>query len=113
MKIILAAMALVLMVFSPALAWDGLSYEDGLNDGRRQGDPFVSRELKKNREYQQKKDEKADRDAKARKEEQETRAQDARRESAYRESKAAHRKKVNKMRKKAGFKPHNSWQLNH
>ena len=46
-------------------------------------------------------------------EEQETKAQDARRESAYAQSKAAHKSKVNKMRKQAGLKPHNSWQLNH
>ena len=45
--------------------------------------------------------------------EMETKAQDARRASAYRESKAVHRKKVKGMRKKAGLKSHNSWQLNH
>jgi len=50
---------------------------------------------------------------KKKQEEMETKAQDARREAAYRESKTAHRKKVNKVRKKAGLKSHNSWQLNH
>lgn len=59
------------------------------------------------REQQRSDREKADRD------QAETRAQDASREAAYKESRAAHKAKVNKMRKDAGLKPHNSWQLNH
>ncbi|MBU4356945.1 MAG: hypothetical protein KJ822_16645 [Proteobacteria bacterium] len=99
---VLTAMAVVLMAFSPAMAQLGYG-----------GDPGIADELRKNRKYQQKRDEKADRDSKAQKDEQETRAQDGRRESAYRQSKAAHRAKVRKMKKAAGEKPHNSWQLKH
>jgi len=59
----------------------------------------------------QKRQEESDRKQRAIQEERETKAQDARRESAYRQSKAAHRAKVKKIRKNAGLKPHNSWQL--
>lgn len=59
----------------------------------------------------QKRHQEKDRQDRIRRDEMETRAQDARRASAYKESKASHRKRVTKMRKKAGLKSHNSWQL--
>jgi hypothetical protein len=114
-KTVLTALAVVLMAFPPAIARDWNSYEDGRRDGQSEGrGPSVAQEkLKEKREEQRenKRQEDSDRKQRAIKEEQETRAQDARRESAHKESKAAHRAKVKKMRKVAGSKPHNSWQL--
>jgi hypothetical protein len=104
-------MVVVLIAVSPAIAFDWNAYEDGRSQGRMEGDPGVAEELRKNREYQQKKDKDA---AEQKAEKEATRA----RESAYKQSKAAHRAKVKKFRKKeagiangGGWKHGTSWQL--
>lgn len=116
-KTVLTAMVVVLMAFSPAKAIDWNSYEDGRRDGEsseRSRQAFDQmRKEREDQKRQEKRQEESDRKQRAIQEEKETKAQDARRESAYAESKAANKSKVNKMRKQAGMKPHNSWQLNH
>lgn len=108
-KMVLMTVAVVLIAFSPATAWeDSGAYERGRSDGesieRARQAPSPDQEKRDKQRFQW---EKQDR------EKAETRANDGARESAYSQSKAANKSKVNKMRKKAGLKSHNSWQLTH
>lgn len=127
MKVMVGVLAVMLVGVGPVMGQGGLNYEDGLHQGRsesvgrdydeglRQGRSteraFQELDRKREEKEKQKVQEDKDRQLKAAQEAAEEAATDARRESAYRQGKAAQRKKVNRIRKSAGSKPHNSWQL--
>ena len=111
MKVLVGVLTVMLVGVGPVMGQVGLTYEDGLHQGRSTEQAFQELDRKREEREKQKVQEDKDRQLKAAQEAAEERATDVRRESAYRQSKAAQRKKVTRIRKSAGSKPHNSWQL--